>query len=376
MISALTELGLTKPTAIQELAIPTLLNNVVNAVVADQTGTGKTLAFLVPLMEHLKSDEARDGPFTDLCRPRGIIIAPSRELAEQIGRVAKFIARIVKLRVVVLIGGSAFKPEKEALQRQPVDLIVTTTGRLLTHRKQERIYISKVKYVAIDEADTMLAKDFKTDLLQVLDPIRLAVAAGTRSASFVFAAATLSKLLMEEIESLFPKTLRLATSSVHKVSGTIRQEFIRCDADKTKVLLRVLRQLPHTAKVMVFCNTLDSCRFVDKYLRENAFDIALVHGGVPPMMRKQEFQKFLDDQVRILVCSDVAARGLDTVDVDHVILFDFPQNVVDYIHRVGRTARAGRSGVAFSLVRKRELPLVEAIQRSIKDDSPLDGVGR
>jgi superfamily II DNA/RNA helicase len=261
-------------------------------------------------------------------------------------------------------------------------------------RRLDRIYISKLKYIAVDEADTMLAKDFKTDLLQILDPVRQSANAGTRTASFVFAAATLSKLLIEEIDSLFPvrslhlklkrfrwlkilqKTLRFATSSVHKVSNTIRQEFIRCDADKTKVLLRLLRQLPQSAKVMVFCNTLDSCRFVDKFLRENAFDIALVHGGVPPRLRKQEFQKFMSGQVKILVCSDVAARGLDTTDVNHVILFDFPRNVVDYIHRVGRTARAGRSGVAFSLVRKRELPLVEAIQQSIKEGTPLDGVGR
>jgi hypothetical protein len=136
MISALTELQLSKPTAIQELAIPTLANQVVNAVVADQTGTGKTLAYLIPMMEHLKKDEAAAGPSGELHRPRGMILAPSRELAEQIGNIAKFLGRIVKLRVVVLVGGLKFKPEKEALQRQPVDLIVTTTGRLLKHREQ------------------------------------------------------------------------------------------------------------------------------------------------------------------------------------------------------------------------------------------------
>lgn len=253
----------------------------------------------------------------------------------------------------------------------------------------ERLHLSKISFVAIDEADTMFAKDFKDDVLRILTPLVRLVREGKRTASLLFAAATLSKLLLSEVGSISPvrcfsifslcshsclkECERLITPSVHKVVASVRQEFIRCDADKPQVLKGILSSLPDRSKTMIFCNTLDSSRWLDKFLAENGFSAALVHGGVPPRDRKAQYQRFTSGSVSILVCSDVAARGLDTI-VDAVILFDFPLNVVDYLHRVGRTGRAGRSGVAYSLIRKREVDLANSIQRSIQLGYSLDEV--
>jgi len=356
------------PTEIQEKAIPAILKRKNHVVLASQTGTGKTLAYLLPLIHFLRTDEVVHNVEIRNSRPRALILVPNRELCQQISNVAKNLSHYSRFSSLDISGGKKSAIQTKAL-KDKVDLVITTPGRLIKHQESGRIWFTDVRHVVIDEADTMFAKDFMCDLEKILLPIE-----GRKNTlktyhfptQFIMACATLPEhtktLLMKRFQN--GQITFILSKKLHQCLGRIKQTFIHLNGrggDKHDALLNVLKTYKDR-RWIVFCNTIASCRSTDHFLTEQGFSCSCYHGGIPPKMREANWKMFLSNERSILICTDIGSRGLDTTMVEHVILFDFPLSPLDYLHRIGRTARAGKPGRATSLVTKRDRILAAAIQ--------------
>ncbi len=253
----------------------------------------------------------------------------------------KQLSHHVKFSSATLIGGTAHFKLKRSLQK-PLDVLVATPGRLARYFKEKRVFLSKIQYVVIDEADTMYDKTqgFRESLDEILKPIRSRAQQESCSIQYLLAAATLKPpldtLLLEEF-----KGIELVTDEYsHQTPLKIREEFIRVSAVNGKHLaLRQVLDASRARRTLVFCNTIPSCQSTLHTLAELGYTATSLHGDIPPMVRKTNYESFLSTDNSILVCTDLAARGLDISQVDHVIMFDFPRSAVEYLHRAGYVNR-------------------------------------
>lgn len=377
LMAAIDELGLTQPTEVQCLGIPAVLDGQ-SVVIASHTGSGKTLAYMIPLVQCLRQDELRQDKAPRPRRPRAVVLCPTRELAEQVFRVAKSVCHHAKFRATLIGGGVRMRPQEDALNA-PIDMLVGTPGRLLKHIEDGNVAYGDIKYVILDEADTMFDRGFGPDVKKFLSPLRIR-SLKSENAGFqtVLVTATITKAVQKLLDDEFPGIKHIRTSTLHKKITSARHGFIKLSGTENKLesLLQVLEpSLAKRERVMVFCNTLNSCRAVDHFLSENNIPTVNYHGAVPAEERVEVLNKFRSEEQKCpaLVCTDLAARGLDLV-VDHVIMFDFPLNSIDYLHRTGRTARMGAKGKITSLVTKRSLALAELIEEAIHKGETLEGV--
>jgi len=356
LILALEALKIQKPTEIQARAIPEIMNGS-NVVIAAETGSGKTLGFLLPVLHKLKEQELA-GYERGAQRPRALVLVPNRELCTQVLSVAKQLSHFAKVRAISVSGGTPFKLQNAALQSVH-DILIATPGRLLQHREKGTVFFSEVQYVVIDEVDTMVDEGFLEDLKKILVPIW----SNSKPVQFICASATVSNAVKELLADRFPTAKIVHSSNLHLTVPTLKQVFVETNyGEKQAKLLEVMKSTKQKGKSMIFCNTIDSCRALDHYLNECGFSVACYHGGIPPQRRQELFQSFKDGGCSYLVCTDIAARGLDTSDVGHIIMFDFPLNQSDYLHRAGRTARAGAAGMVTSLVTKKDRDLAKTIK--------------
>lgn len=376
-MAAVLELRLTQPTEVQCLAVPAILDGH-SVVVASHTGSGKTLAYMLPLVQLLRQEEMQLGQATRARRPRAVVLCPTRELAEQVFRVAKSICHNARFRAAMIGGGVRMKPQEDALNA-PVDMLVGTPGRVLQHIEERHMAYGDIKYVVLDEADTMFDRGFGPDVRKFLRPLRnRSCKPGDVGFQTILVTATITKAVQRLLDEEFPGIRHIRTSTLHKKVSTARHGFIKLSGTENKLesLLQVLEpSLAKGDRVMVFCNTLNSCRAVDHFLTENNISTANYHGAVPADERVEALNKFKNEDGNrpALVCTDLAARGLDLV-VDHVIMFDFPLNSIDYLHRTGRTARMGAKGKITSLVTKRSSALAEQIEEAIERGETLEGI--
>ncbi|XP_021771523.1 DEAD-box ATP-dependent RNA helicase 39-like [Chenopodium quinoa] len=377
VIAALEEMGISVPTEIQCIGIPAVLEG--NSVVlGSHTGSGKTLAYMLPIVQLLRRDEDISGIRIKPRRPRAVVLSPTRELSEQVFRVAKSISHHARFRSIMVSGGGRLRPQEDSLN-VPIDMVVGTPGRILQHIEDGNMVYGDIKYVVLDEADTMFDHGFGPDIRKFLAPLKnRASKPNDPGFQTVLVAATMTKAVQTLVDEEFQGVTHLRTSTLHKKVASARHDFIRLAGaeNKLEALLQVLEpSLSKGNKVMVFCNTLDSSRAVDHFLRENQIYTVNYHGEVPAEQRVENLKKFKDEDgdCPTLVCTDLAARGLD-LDVDHVIMFDFPKNSVDYLHRTGRTARMGAKGKVTSLVAKRDVPLATRIEEAIKKNECLESL--
>ncbi|WOK96899.1 DEAD-box ATP-dependent RNA helicase 39 [Canna indica] len=377
VMESVREMGISVPTEIQCIGVPAVLEGK-SIVLGSHTGSGKTLAYMLPIVQLMRQDESLSGMLMRPRRPRAVVLCPTRELCEQVFRVAKSIGHHARFRSTMISGGGRLRPQEDSLS-EPIDMVVGTPGRILQHVNDGNMVYGDIKYLVLDEADTMFDQGFGPDIRKFLGPLKnRAAKPGDQGFQTVLVTATMTKAVQKLVDEEFQGIIHLRTSSFQKKVASARHDFIKLSGaeNKLEALLQVLEpSLAKGNRVMVFCNTLNSSRAVDHFLRENQMFTVNYHGEVPAEERVENLRKFKSDEgdCPTLVCTDLAARGLD-LDVDHVIMFDFPSNSIDYLHRTGRTARMGAKGKVTSLVAKKDIPLATRIEEAIKKNESLEAL--
>lgn len=319
-----------------------------------QTGTGKTASFVLPMITRLERGRARAR------MPRTLILEPTRELAAQVDENFEKYGKYHKLNVALLIGGVSFGDQERKLERG-ADVLIATPGRLLDHSERGKLLLTGVDILVIDEADRMLDMGFIPDIERIVSLIPF-----TRQTLFF------SATMPPEIQRLADKFLQgpvmVETAKPSTTAITVEQRLIKTggkDFEKRATLRDALRSQDNIKNAIVFCNRKRDVSTVWKSLEKHGFSVGALHGDMDQRSRTNMLQGFKDNVIQILVASDVAARGLDIPDVSHVYNFDVPIHAEDYVHRIGRTGRAGREGQAFTLVEKSSMKYLEAIEKLI-----------
>ena len=351
IVKAVTALGYEEPTPIQLEAIPILLSGK-DLIGQAGTGTGKTAAFTLPLLHRLINLEGKSGT-----GPRGLILVPTRELAMQVAEAVHKYAKKTALRVVPVYGGAPMDQQIRALRRG-VDIVVATPGRALDLMRRQALVLDAVAVLVLDEADEMLDMGFAEDLETILT----ATPATRQTALF---AATMAPRIAAIAERHLSKPARVMIKGEKRAAGKlprVRQvAFIATRAHKAYALGRIL-EFEEPASAIVFCRTRLEVEELTDILKSHGYDAQALHGGMEQRQRDRVMAMFRQEQAHVLVATDVAARGLDIEHVSHVINYDIPTSPEVYVHRIGRTGRIGREGVAITLVDPREQRLLRQIE--------------
>ena len=333
MLKALEKKGYGYPTSIQQQAIPPLMGGR-DVIAKAPTGTGKTFAFGIPMIEHMDADDPA---------VQGLILAPTRELAIQIGDELQSLLSFYKgLRVAVLYGGASINTQIRQLEKKP-QIVVATPGRLMDHYNRKTIRFDKVQTVILDEADRMLDMGFFKDVTKILDKLKNRKNMGLFSATISQEVMTVSWMYQRDEVEITVEPKKEDRPDIDQYSVTTSP------LAKAETTLRLLRVQGYE-RVMIFCNTKHMCqRLCDDFQRAGA-DAQCIHGDIRQSQREKTMQKFHKGELSILIATDVASRGIDVDDVDCVINYDIPEENEYYIHRIGRTGRARRKGVSFSMM--------------------------
>ena len=352
LLQAVGKMGYVEPTPIQREAIPAIIAGK-DVVGCAQTGTGKTAAFMLPLLQRIE-------PGRKL--PRALIVTPTRELALQIDGVGRAASRNTKHRVTSVFGGVGYHPQAQQLRRG-VDVVVATPGRLLDLCNQRDCDLSKVEILVLDEADRMLDMGFWPDVKRILDML-------PKNRQNLLFSATMTPEVMRIAGDMLHDPVRIDVSPPSKPIDRIEQTIYPVGSrDKTDLLLSLINDHELT-RVLVFTRTKHRADKVAKVLDKSGIRGAAIHGNRSQAQRQQALDGFKKGRHRVLVATDIVARGIDVDEISHVINFDLPTVPEDYVHRIGRTARAGKSGTAFSLVSPEEMDQLRDIEKTI--DAVLD----
>ncbi len=349
VLRAVADARYTDPTSIQTRAIPLVLEGR-DLIACAQTGTGKTAAFLLPILQRLAGG-------TSLRQPRALVISPTRELAAQIGEMANRYGAHLRLRSTVIFGGVGMEPQKRCLVRG-VDLLVATPGRLLDHLGRKQASLGRVEIVVLDEADRMLDMGFLPDVRRIL-----ATLPAKRQNLFF------SATMPDEIEALIRRTAHApvmveVTRRATPVS-TVRQVVHPVAMTRKKDLLELLLQSGEMGQTLVFTRTKARANQLVRRLEKSGRRVVAIHGNKSQNARTRALAGFRTGAIDTLIATDIAARGLDVDGISHVVNFDLPNVPEDYVHRIGRTARAGKSGEAISLAAPEERTQLVAIERLV-----------
>jgi ATP-dependent RNA helicase RhlE len=350
VLRAVTAAGYQHPTPIQAQAIPHLLAGH-DLLGCAQTGTGKTAAFALPLLDRL----ARTPRGAGRRGPRVLVLAPTRELALQISEGFRDYGRNVKVTTAVIFGGVGQGPQVDALRRD-ADVIVATPGRLLDLMGQGHARFDALEALVLDEADRMLDMGF-------IDPIRRIIQALPRKRQNLMFSATMPPAIMKLAKSILVNPIEVTVAPIAATAEKVTQWVLHVDrANKRALLAEVLRDKAMT-RVLVFTRTKHAANRVAEQLDRSGVRSAAIHGNKSQNARQRALDGFKRGELRVLVATDIAARGIDVDDVTHVINFELPDEPESYVHRIGRTARAGASGVALSFVDREERQNLRDIER-------------
>jgi superfamily II DNA/RNA helicase len=352
VLRAIADSGYTTPTPIQAKGIPEVLKGRDMIGIA-QTGTGKTASFTLPMIELLARGRAKAR------MPRSLILEPTRELAAQVAESFERYGKHHKLSMALLIGGVSFDEQDKKLDRG-VDVLIATPGRLLDHFERGKLMLSQVKILVVDEADRMLDMGFIPDVERIAKLIPF-----TRQT--LFYSATMPPEIQRLTEQFLQAPVRVEVSKPASTAANITQIMVSVpggDWSKREALRRLIRE-KNVKNAIVFCNRKRDVDVVAKSLQKHGFNAQALHGDLDQSIRTRTLDGFRNNEIQLLVASDVAARGLDIPAVSHIFNFDVPFHADDYVHRIGRTGRAGRSGEAVTLVGRGDEKNVGAIERLI-----------
>jgi len=340
----------TNPTPIQERTIPALLdgNDILGVA---QTGTGKTAAFVVPILQRLAMDNRRPRPFS----PRALILAPTRELAVQIGDSIAAYGRNLNIRHVVIFGGVRQSAQVAALSRG-IDIAVATPGRLLDLQQQRYVRLDSVEYLVLDEADRMLDMGFARDLQKI-------VASLPKERQSLLFSATMPGDIARLAGEMLVRPVRIDVSPKEPTVSKVEQHVLFVDSARKRALLTRLLDDPSLSRVIVFTRTKHGANRVAEQLYRAGVVAEAIHGNKSQNARQKALDGFRSGRARVLVATDVAARGIDINGVTHVINYEMPNEAENYVHRIGRTARAGASGIALSFCDPSERSYLRGIEK-------------
>jgi len=347
---ALAKEGYTAPTPIQTLAIPHLLNGKDLMGIA-QTGTGKTAAFVLPILQKISEDRRLAIPGV----PRALIIAPTRELAAQIDQSFATYGQFLRFRHTVIFGGVRQGPQVKMLS-QGVDILVATPGRLLDLMNQGYIMLRGVEFFVLDEIDRMLDMGFIKDMRRI-------VSALPQKHQSLFFSATLSRETGEFAEKLLTDPVRIEATPQASTLECIKQSVFFVDQNNKYPLLQGLIRDEEMERVLIFSRTKHRADKIAEALNKNRINADAIHGNKSQNQRTKAMHDFKSGRLRVLVATDIAARGIDVDDISHVINFDLPNEPESYVHRIGRTGRAGADGKAYSFCAADERNMLRGIER-------------
>lgn len=357
LAATLREHGMTRPTEIQRLVLPALLAGR-SVVGVAETGGGKTLAYVLPILHALKTLEDAGDPVTAEARPRAAVIVPSRELGEQVAKVFKLFTHATRLRVRSSLGGTTMVVARRNVGG-PFEVLVSTPGRLIKLLEKPYVDFSDVRTLVFDEVDQMLDPGF----LPVADRI-ISACPPTRQAAFF--SATVPAAVQGLIARRFADAEVLRSGGHHKVVPTLRTVNLTVVDGRRLPLLRDTLAEKVTGGTLIFANTRAQCDQIVEHLREMGRAFVVYRGEMDKLERRANLRRFRDGEVELLVSTDLGARGLDVPHVARVINYHLPAELDAYLHRVGRTARAGRAGVVVNLVTERDRPLMRQLEASAR----------
>ena len=355
LVDAVTAAGYETPTPIQEKAIPIVLMGR-DVLGCAQTGTGKTASFTLPMIDILAAGRAKAR------MPRSLIIAPTRELAAQVASNFETYGKNHKLTMALLIGGVSFDEQEQKLDRG-VDVLIATPGRLLDHFERGKVLLSDVKILVIDEADRMLDMGFIPDVERIVGLL-------PRLRQTLFFSATMAPEIRRIGEKFLMNPKEVAVSAPATTADTVFQGLVTVGPRDKRAALRGLLDSEDVKNALIFCNRKRDIGVLQRSLVRHGYNAVSLHGDMSQPARLETLEKFKNDEADLMVASDVAARGLDIKGLSHVFNFDVPSNPEDYVHRIGRTGRAGSEGRALTLATPEDARYLANIVKLIGGEIP------
>ena len=352
---ALAERGYTEPTPVQTRVIPEILAGR-DLLAGAQTGTGKTAGFALPILQLLNHNAHPPKA------PRALVLVPTRELAAQVNESVRTYGKHLRLRTQVIFGGVGINPQIDALRRG-TDILVATPGRLLDHAQQRTVDLSQVQILVLDEADRMLDMGFIADIRRVIKLL-------PRKRQNLMFSATYSDDIRRLAQTLLHQPVEIEVARRNAAVDTVEQRAYMVPKDQKRALLSHLIHDGDWSQVLVFTRTKHGANRLTKQLQEDGIEAAAIHGNKSQSARTQALANFKRFDVRALVATEVASRGLDIKELPHVVNYELPNVPEDYVHRIGRTGRAGATGVAVSLVAQDEIGLLKDIEKVLRKPIP------
>ncbi|RUA34807.1 MAG: ATP-dependent helicase [Bacteroidetes bacterium] len=356
ILRALKEENYTEPTSIQEQAIPLLLDR--NDIMASaQTGTGKTAAFAIPILQHLENENSNSKKI------KALVLTPTRELAIQIGESFSTYGKYTSIKNTVIFGGVNQNKQTNAI-KNGVDVLIATPGRLLDLMNQGFINLKDIQYFVLDEADRMLDMGFIHD-------IRKVIAVLPQKRQSLFFSATMPDAIVELSRKILNQPKKIAVTPVSSTAETIQQYLYYTNKSSKKDLLLHILKDPKMDQVLLFDRTKHGADRIVKELKKKNISAAAIHGDKAQNQRQKALTQFKDKEIRVLVATDIAARGIDIDKLQYVINYDIPNIAETYVHRIGRSGRAGEEGVSISLCEPEENAYLKDIEKLIKQKIPV-----
>jgi len=344
---AIDEMGYTQPTPIQAQTLPMLLEGPTDFLGLAATGTGKTAAYGIPLLEQLNNSRRE---------VQAVVLCPTRELALQVTEQLNILGKFKKIRAVPVYGGAGYGEQIRGL-REGAQIIVATPGRLIDHLERGTIKLDKVETVILDEADEMISMGFKDELESILESME----AGTYK-TWLFSA-TMSRDVRKVADKFLVEPKVVQINKTEMLSGTVRQIYYKVkESDKADILCKLI-DMEDGFYGLIFCQTKSLVTDLTSLLLNRGYRVDCLHGDKDQRQRERTMSAFKERRVTILVCTDVASRGIDVKDLTHVINYSIPRELDNYVHRIGRTGRSGKTGVALSLVTPSHMGLVGRIEK-------------
>src|ERR1700726_2013954 len=355
LLQAITDTGYTTPTPIQQQAIPIVASGR-DVLGCAQTGTGKTASFALPMIDKLAAGRSRAR------MPRSLILEPTRELATQVEAAFERYGKHHRLTTALLIGGESFGDQQRKLERG-VDVLIATPGRMLDLFERGKILLSDVRILVIDEADRMLDMGFIPDVERIVGLL-------PKTGQALFFSATMPRETPPLADAFLNEPVAISVSPPASPAETVVQSIVVVAPEDKREALRRLIGSEDVKNALIFCNRKRDVDILQRSLTRHGFDAAALHGDMPQPKRTETLDRFRNGEIRLLVASDVAARGLDIKGMSHVFCFDVPVHAEDYVHRIGRTGRAGLEGRSFMLASPEDGDAVAAIVKLIGKEIP------